>query len=344
MKALRQFSTIATLSLAAASSNPPLEIPNPAVDISSCQALPCSPPNGSICSPEAQLPDFKAGVGIAADVVNTSSASLSLTLIDGLDEPGFTGMSIEEYEHSDQQLFVGIDPHTSSQAFPAGCALMMQYNGQTFPKETYPNVADARETKFRNTTSCDGVIDVFCQSAITRMIRGFNESSEGEGDKCQRLTQHLWVQLQSQPHACGHEGTWIASAINITGGSLPAPNDPPTNHPELVGGNGQCPPVLPANYDLYQVAVMREFYFSDPPRAGSDHYGRVFGGRSGFTPVITVVDDGKNKSANPDVQFSCMKTYQPDGEPIPDAYGGSARARPTMALTLVTLLSLIFVV
>lgn len=82
---------------------------------------------------------------------------------------------------------------------------------------------------------------------------------------------------------------------------------------------------------------MREFYSPDPPQHGS-FYGRVYGGRARFTPVITVVyEDGGNQTA--DVQFSCMKTYQPDGEPIFDAYGANAtKVGPMMASVLVALL------
>ena len=38
------------------------------------------------------------GVGIAANAVNASGTNISFTLIDGLDENGFTGMASEEYE------------------------------------------------------------------------------------------------------------------------------------------------------------------------------------------------------------------------------------------------------
>lgn len=76
------------------------------------------------------MPGPEIGVGIAANAVNASGTNLSFTLIDGLDENGFTGMASEEYEFSDQQLFVGIDTDND---YPSGCALMMQYQGQTFP-------------------------------------------------------------------------------------------------------------------------------------------------------------------------------------------------------------------
>src|SRR5699024_5177327 len=136
------------------------------VDLSSCQVLSCNPPNGSICSP-GDMPGPEIGVGIAANTVNASGTNLSFTLIDGLDANGFTAMASEEYELSDQQLFVGIDTDSD---YPSGCALMMQYQGQTFPTELLPGEDDAREVQDQNTTSCDGVLAVFCQSAIVNII------------------------------------------------------------------------------------------------------------------------------------------------------------------------------
>lgn len=133
------------------------------------------------------------GVGIAANAVNASGTNISFTLIDGLDENGFTGMASEEYEFSDQQLFVGIDTDND---YPSGCALMMQYHGQTFPTELLPGEDDAREVQYQNTTSCDGVLDVFCQSAIVNMIRSFNVSEAAEGgSRCQQLVQQVNMKL-----------------------------------------------------------------------------------------------------------------------------------------------------
>ncbi|CCF33147.1 hypothetical protein CH063_05399 [Colletotrichum higginsianum] len=300
--------SIMAFATAVAAQQGPVQVFNPAVDISSCQALSCSPRNGDICS-TGNSPGPEVGVGIAAEVVIAPSTNLSLTLIDGLRENGFTGIGSEAYEFSDQQLFVGVDPSLSEEDYPSGCALMMQYQGQTFPLEALPE-DDARSESNQNTTSCDGVIDIFCQSAIVEMIQSFN-ASDSETDRCQLLTRHVGSKLQENPGTCGGEGTWIANFFNVTGGGLPSVSSEIASNDRL--GDEECRPVLPQSYRMYKVAEMRSFTFADAPDSGSDFYGDLFGGRAGFTPVVTVVFP-EETSQDREIQFSCMKTLQRDGE------------------------------
>ncbi|GKT51779.1 uncharacterized protein ColSpa_11960 [Colletotrichum spaethianum] len=281
---------------------------NPAVNISSCQALSCSSRNGSICSTEIS-PGPEAGVGIAAEVVITLPTNLSLTLIDGLSENGFTGIGSDAHEFSDQQLFVGVDPSLNEEDYPSGCVLMMQYQGQTFPLEALPEEG-VRSESSQNTTSCDGVIDIFCQSAIVEMIQSFN-AYDGETDRCKILTQHVSSKLQDNPGTCGGEGTWIANFFNVTGGGLPSGSSEIASNDRL--GDEECRPVLPQSYRMYKVAEMRSFTFADAPDSGSDFYSDLFGGRAGFTPVVTVVFP-EDTTQDRGIQFSCMKTLQRDGE------------------------------
>lgn len=72
---------------------------------------------------------------------------------------------------------------------------MMQYQGQTFPTERLPGTDDAREDKFENVTSCDGVIDPLCQSAIIDIIQNFNSSQKEDG-RCLQFTRHMNMNLQ----------------------------------------------------------------------------------------------------------------------------------------------------
>ncbi|KAF6809729.1 hypothetical protein CMUS01_13619 [Colletotrichum musicola] len=261
-------------------------LPNPVVSLSSCEALSCSPSDRSICS-TSDNPGPRPGVGIAAQVFNVSSASFSLTLTDGLVDNGFTGIGSEQYEYSDQQLFVGVDPDFNEADYPSGCALMMQYLGQTFPKQNVPGNRDTRPETIENTTS--------------------NE------------------QLRSKPTNCGKGGgTLIANYINVTAGALPQPDSTAADDKGLTAGG--CRPVLPERYQLHKVAEVRQFYFHDPPSGGAEFYGRVFGGRGGFTPVATVVY-GANNSSEPDVQFTCMQTIEPDGSDRENPLGQSSGHR-----------------
>ena len=125
------------------------------------------------------------------------------------------------HEYSDQQLFVGVDPKLSDKDYPSGCALMMQYNGQTFPEQVYIGSADddgARSGTYKNKTSCDGVLDVVCQKAIFETIQGFDTSdddaddsdsdSDSDSDKCPRLAQHLNNAFQADKSDCGPRRTF----------------------------------------------------------------------------------------------------------------------------------------
>ena len=299
------------------------EAHNPIVPVSSCQSLNCTPPNGSVCS-TVDNPGPPKGVGIAANAIDLDTTSISYSLINGMAANGFTGIGSSQYEYSDQQLFVGLDPNLDEDSFPTGCVLMMQYLAQTFPLEPYPDITEPE----KNTTSCNGVLDPFCQSDISGMIRSFNpsqSSSNGSSnvadglDKCALLTRYVNAQLQQNDGTCSGEGKWIANFMNVTGGSLPTPQSSPSEETRL--GSDECKPIQPASYQMYKVASMRQLYFADPPDSDADFYGSVFGGQAGWTPVITVVygEDGE-EIGEQDIQFSCLQTFQPDGEAREDIY------------------------
>jgi hypothetical protein len=269
-------------------------------------------------------------VGIAANAVNTSSINLSYTLVTGLDSPGFTGMGTFQYEYSDAQLFVGIDPNLDEDDYPSGCALMMQYNAQTFPLETFED-DDTGQGQYENTTSCDGVIDVFCQASLASMIMDFkptsSNTSTSTGDRCTQLTSYINERLRTTDGDCGGEGTWLAAFMNVTGGSLPSA---PLSNTELSDGLGgeDCFPVLPQSYQLSKVAEMRHLYFGDPPTSDEDFYDNFNAGLAGWTPVVTVLygDDQESEVPENGVQFSCLSTFQPDGEKPENPYENTSGA------------------
>jgi hypothetical protein len=128
------FPLLAVIGLTTSQSNDDLSVNNTLVPLFSCESIICLPEN-SICSTSSS--DGKpVGIGIASGAVITSSTNLSYSLINGLDNPGFTGIGSSQYEYTDAQLFVGVDPASD---FPSGCVLMMQYNAQTFPLENMPD-------------------------------------------------------------------------------------------------------------------------------------------------------------------------------------------------------------
>ena len=71
---------------------------------------------------------------------------------------------------------------------------------------------------------------------------------------------------------------------------------------------------------------LRQLYFADPPSSGSGYYGKVFGGQAGWTPVITVLYSGDDEAEISDsgVQFSCIQTFQADGEARKDIFESAA--------------------
>ncbi|GAB1319679.1 hypothetical protein MFIFM68171_09889 [Madurella fahalii] len=309
------------------------DTPNPSISISSCESLGCNPSNNSVCA--HNLPGAPVGVGIAPQVLDISATNLSLTLVDGLEERGFTAAGLPDYEFTDLQLFVGIGPNLADNDYPSGCALMMQYQGQTFP---VPDDRDDEDSALANSTSCEGVVDELCQAAIYNMVRDFDSSSSEENDatdRCTALTRHINLRLREDSLMCGAH--WVSSFINVTGGALPGPEMQVADNEAL--GDQSCRPVLPQSFQLYAVARMRQFYFTDPPE--SDFLRPLFGGRAGSTPVVTVVYDGEGNDRAPNVQFVCMKTYQPNGNPQPDPFEGAAaiansRRAATMAVGFLT--------
>lgn len=97
------------------------------------------------------------GVGILPNIVsipktagdnissNDQRTNLSLSLIDGWPSSGIA--SPEQF--STKGLYLGIPPNLDLTETPPGCALMMQYKGQTFPYHSYD--------PFPDNTSCPNV-------------------------------------------------------------------------------------------------------------------------------------------------------------------------------------------
>ncbi|KAF6823227.1 hypothetical protein CPLU01_11526 [Colletotrichum plurivorum] len=273
-------------------------------DFASCSSLSCiNPESRGVCS-QGNSPRAY-GVGIVSEAFNVSDEKLSLTLVDGA--PDGILASQEDYEFSTQRLFVGVSPNHNSSSGAAGCALMMQYQAQTF------ELADDDDDQ-PITTSCPATIPDDCQKDVAEQVGEFRfNGGGGQGNdtansnslpRCQSLAQFLKTNIHSRLSFCGrHAGFFNVSGGPIAGGDL-------SSSPVELQDEG-CQPVLPESYELRQVADMRQIL----PKGEE---GRL-GGRSGVTPVFTVIyDDDDEEGSRPNVQFSCMRTFNVDGDEMPD--------------------------
>ena len=321
----------------------PNDVNNAVANISSCQSITCNMPFDTICTKNSE-PGTASTVGIVADAITVSPseasiANLSFTLVTGMSDPGYKSLASDQYEFADAQLFVGLSRSLKTDYYPTGCALMLQYQGQTFPLEQYPgNVT--RTSEAQNTTSCEGILHPRCQAALAEMILRFQPTSSPDPDSsheassnCTQLTTYLNTQLTNSRGTCGQGfGTWLASSIKVSGGSLPSPVSLDDALSNSLGGDG-CYPVLPEDYRLFKVAETRHVYYTDPPTADAAFYSKTDAfysktdaGLSGWTPVITLWNDegGDWNVREATIQFTCLSTLKTNGEKPESPYEHSS--------------------
>ncbi|KAI6849217.1 hypothetical protein KC332_g3157 [Hortaea werneckii] len=277
---------------------------NPGIGIASCSALNCTndlSDSSGVCAPEPEDGRVK-GVGIVPDVFNISDAAISYTLIDGapwgntVDQPG--------YDFSTRTLYAGADSSTDLSSQPPGCALLLQYQGQTFPQYDDDDAA--------NTTSCPqsfaGVQDNTCLDTFVETVRGFEFDNNSDLPRCQALARY--VQYNLTEGYCHFYGT----LISVSGGAISGP-DARTDQARPAGeGDDVCQPVLPQRYGLHEVVAAEQILHSNASVAGTDDAN--VGGRAGYTPVVSVLYEDKDDQ-KPDVQFLCMQAYTSSGRELP---------------------------
>ncbi|KAG9569031.1 hypothetical protein KCU71_g2585, partial [Aureobasidium melanogenum] len=286
------------LGLASAQSNDN----NPSVDILSCSNLSCiDASSGSVCQSNATL---QTGVGIASRVLSIpgSSDPLSLTLVDGAPLGDLAGSGAWL---TTQTLYAGVPANFNVSGQNDACALMLQYQAQTLPEDA---------AQALNTTSCNGALDSSTRDVLTNIIDSFDYSTYGSGDnvlpRCDALTQHVNAQIRARQNV----GPWLSTFLTAAGGALMGTNANSTvARPQSQG----CQPVSPEQYSLRPVVSMDQFLFkSGPLLSGSSNETEVGAGRTGVTPVITVVY-GDEQGSEPNVNYVCMKTFAPDGGKLP---------------------------
>jgi hypothetical protein len=283
---------------------------NAAVEISSCSDLDNVDLNaGEVCKSDQTR---ATGVGIAADVFTVNDTSLSLTLVDDGQDGGISS----GYQLSSQSLYFGISPDVDVSEQPPACALMLQYQGQTFP-----NITGASD----NTTSCSDTFSGTCLDTLTEAIQAFEfaggNTSSNTGvsqTRCDLLASHVRDYLLPNVSFCG---LW-SSFLNVTGGPIFSPNAS-MNPVELQESGGEA--VLPGEYELREVAKMTQLFRpggDEFPDAESDENEELRSpihgaGRQGKTPVVGVFYRSEEDSM-PEVEYACMRTFSPEGEQLPN--------------------------
>jgi hypothetical protein len=296
---------------------------NAAVDILSCTDLDQADVEaGAVCAND----QIRAvGVGIAPNVFSINETSLSLTLVDN----GHEGGVGSGYQQSTQELYVGTPPDLDVSEQPPACALMLQYQGQTFPNITGPG---------DNTTSCGDVFSNSCLDTLTDVIRAFeyegsnataSDSAQASPKRCDLLARHVHDSLLPNVSFCG---LW-SSFLNVTGGSIFGSSA----STQLQESAGQ--PVSPAEYDLHQTASMTQLFrpggdeFLDADSEANEELSEPIrgAGRQGTTPVVGLFYTGEGDS-EPVVQYACMRTFSPAGEELPNQlnYPTSGAARKSV--------------
>lgn len=72
-----------------------------------------------------------------------------------------------------------------------------------------------------------------------------------------------------------------------------------------------CQPVQPSSYQLYNVTSATQIL-----RENSMDQNTMIGGRTGYTPLVSVLYDDDDFS-DPDVRFFCVHVRAPDGSELP---------------------------
>lgn len=215
-------------------------------------------------------------VGMAENVITLNDTKISLTLVDGDPRGDISGTDKAMY-HT-QSLYLGTPADFDVTNQSTGCAIMFQYDYQTFATDNSDNK-----------TSCESLFGASCTKQITDLIKSIQPPGSGE-QKCTNLQRGVASNITSDRNLCGY----YSALLNVTGGQILG-----TNASKAIDiKTDDCNLVLPTSYKLHHVADQELIV----PKEKAQNRG----GRMGTTPIISVVYNGKDDKS-PDVQFSCMK-------------------------------------
>ncbi|KAI4866154.1 hypothetical protein F4820DRAFT_417733 [Hypoxylon rubiginosum] len=298
------------------------------VPLEGCDALACSSTtSNSVCSTSNQPDDVTQTtlVGIASNAVNlTSDAQLSLTLVEAGRTQFGNAPGLEAYERT---LYAGLpssllqNEGTESNRLPAACALMLQYQSQTFP---IPDES-TRDGSMNGTTSCAGILDQDCLDRFTSFVTSFDSSSSNDSAmNCVDLASHVNTQIHTgDVHLCN----FYANPITVTG--APLLNTSTGSNNDEVLTQDECRPTSPQSNSLYRVGSVQTIVEDSDERFGGD----IFGSRQGYTPIITAVYDGQGGNVS-SVQFACMQALRKSGEVLEDTSAAYSRGRARLVMSI----------
>lgn len=143
-------------------------------------------------------------------------------------------------------------------------------------------------------------------------MQGFGHQSDSPQPRCEALAQS--VQFTLRKHSLAG---YMPSLVTVCGGALSGPGV--VQETVLPGGNDHCQPVAPQTSSLRPVTsatqVLHAYSGLEGTIPGSDNL-QDFGGRTAFTPVVTVVYDDEDDT-RPDVNIFCMHLRSPEGYELP---------------------------
>ncbi|KAI7486330.1 hypothetical protein KC351_g3438 [Hortaea werneckii] len=315
-----------TLLALAASAAAQIPLSNPNVTVRTCSDLDTCDLNSTqgVCQ-ENQVDSGTNwgainGIGIVPSAVNFGgnasaagdNTNLSLTLIDNVVEGNYV---VGNYNNP-KTLYVGSPASVNLTEGPPGCALMMQYQGQTFPP-----LGSHFSTYYwtENHTSCPLDLSAKCFShELESSLRTFNYSGEDTErlPRCEALAQYVETSMRSGDGDDRIDAlcSYSRPLISVYGGAISG-RDVSTETASILNTTEEddgCRPVQPQSHTLHKVLTANQVLFSN--------YSTTFdlsmlGGRTGYTPIITVLFG--DPDSDPDVQAFCMKLRSPEGNILP---------------------------
>ncbi|KAH9895476.1 hypothetical protein F4778DRAFT_273917 [Xylariomycetidae sp. FL2044] len=306
-------------------------------DLVGCENRACRVPtagNGTCSDPNPSDKKYSNAtratiVGMAYQAVNlTSDVQASLSLVEERQVAFSPGISFYP-----RTLYAGLPSSKLQNAkIPENCVLMMQYGSQTFPLP-YVQSAIPKQPVHR-TTGCDDIFQPDCFEKWTRIISSFDPTaSTNETTRCYDLASHFNTQIRNSTYSCS--GQFFSNLITVNGAPLIQTANGNNNTVALA--NDVCRPVVDDSDTLYQVGGV-ETIVEDKEVIG----GNIFGGRQGYTPLISTVYGGDNGSLS-SVQVHCMQAFRPNGLVLAADNAAASPGRVMFAFYVLTALAVAMV-
>ncbi|KAI1779317.1 hypothetical protein F4818DRAFT_438098 [Hypoxylon cercidicola] len=196
-----------------------------------------------------------------------------------------TSPRLEAYERT---LYAGLPSSlfkidgTEGNRLPASCVLMLQDQSQTFPIPS----KSTQGGSMNGTTTCADILDQDCLNMFTSFITFFDSSGHDSVADCAAHANHA-NHANTQIHfgdiyLCG----FYAKLITVTGALMLNTSSNSSIYKSLT--QDECRPTLTQSNNLCRVGSVQTIVEDSDECFGSD----IFGGRRGYTAVITVVYDG----------------------------------------------------